>query len=359
LKETPLAAAHRSLGARMVEFGGWLMPVQYTGIIQEHHAVRQKAGLFDISHMGEVWVSGPRAEAWLNQLLCNDVRKLQPGQGQYSLMLFESGGVLDDLIIYRTEAEQFLLIINASMIDEDFLWMQKHATPGVTLVNESSHQAALALQGPESVAVLQQAFPESSPLPERNQIHHRTWQGISLWIARTGYTGEDGFELVFPASHAETVWNHLLQSGAVPVGLGARDTLRLEACLPLNGHELGPDITPLEAGLGVFVAWDKPIPFLGQAALAKQKADGLKRKSAPFLVTGTSAPPRAHYPIFAGTESVGEVTSGSASPTLGTGIGLALLTAEYAKPGTQLELEIRGKRVPIEIQRKPLYRRTT
>ncbi|GAB4239451.1 MAG: glycine cleavage system aminomethyltransferase GcvT [Candidatus Methylacidiphilales bacterium] len=337
------------------------MPVQYSSILNEHHAVRQRAGLFDISHMGEVWVSGPGALPYLNRLLTNDAARLSPGQGQYTLMLLESGGVLDDLLLYRTSPETFLLIINASMIQQDLAWMRSHLPADVTLRDASAETAALALQGPASPEILTAAFPALINQPKRNGIVSFDWNGNHLWIARTGYTGEDGFELVLPASAAADLWNHLLNvgqaHGLVPAGLGARDTLRLEACLPLNGHELGPDITPIEAGLNPFLAWNKPEPFLGQSTLQAQREKGPSRRSVAFVVEGPSAPPRAGYTVWRGEEQVGQVTSGSASPTLGGGIGLALVAPNCAAPDTHLHLDIRGRRIPIVIRKKPLYRK--
>lgn len=362
LLKTPLSRVHEEAGARMVEFGGWLMPVQYSGIIQEHRAVRKAAGLFDISHMGEVYVWGPKAESWLNKVLSNDVRKLEVGQGQYTLMLFESGGVLDDLILYRITGDGYLLVVNASMIAHDAAWLKKHLEPGVELLDASADTGGLALQGPKSISIAERAFPEAGPVPSRNHIRTFSWRGHETRMARTGYTGEDGIELFFPASASEEIWKHILatgrEDGCVPVGLGARDTLRLEACLPLNGHELGPNITPLEAGLQLFFTFSKPEDFIGQEGLERMQEEGVRRKLVAFSSTEGGAPPRAGYPIFVGAQQVGEVTSGGMSPTLGKGIGLALVARGLALPGTELEMEVRGKRVPITLQKKPLYRKS-
>jgi len=361
LRKTPLCHVHESAGARMVEFGGWLMPVQYSSILQEHHAVRNAAGLFDISHMGEVYVWGPYAETWLNKMLCNDVRKLGVGEGQYTLMLFESGGVLDDLLIYRVTKDGYLLVVNASMIALDVAWLKENLEPGVEMLDASDSTGGLALQGPKAVEIAARSFPECGPIPARNHISTFFWRGHELRIARTGYTGEDGVEVFFPAEASADVWHHILgngrELGCVPAGLGARDTLRLEACLPLNGHELGPGITPLEAGLQLFFTFNKPYDFIGQEGLERQKEEGVRRKLVAFTAAA-GAPPRAGYPIYVGAQQVGEVTSGGMSPTLGKGIGLALVARGLSLPGTELEMEVRGKRIPITLQKKPLYRKS-
>lgn len=361
LKRTPLAEAHVRAGGRMVEFGGWWMPVQYTSILDEHATVRNAAGLFDISHMGEFVVRGPQAAAWLNSLFTNDIDKLAPGQGQYSIMLNEQGGVIDDLILYRIANDEFFIIVNASMIDEDWKWVSsKLPASGVKIDNQSDQTAALALQGPKSVEVIS-AFLGTQTLPARNHITTANYKGIELRIARTGYTGEDGFELFFPAGSAEKIWDELLavgkNLGLKPAALGARDTLRLEACLPLNGNDLSPKRTPLEAGLGFFVSLTKVADFPGKAILQKQKSDGVKEKLAAFRLIEKGAPPRSHYALFGNGQKIGEVSSGSLSPTLGYGIGMGYVQADWAEPGKQIEIEVRGKRLPAEIVKKPFYKR--
>ena len=280
LKHSPLERAHQALGSRLVSFAGWLMPVQYSSIIAEHSAVRSKVGIFDISHMGQFLVSGPTAESWLNGLLTNNIAKLAPGQGQYTLMLNETGGVIDDLIAYRTGENDYFLVVNASMIEDDFFWMAAHQDEQVTLRNESDLWAGMAIQGPLAPEIFATVCPGDA-LPPRNGI--ATTSGAAV-VCRTGYTGEDGFELFCPAADGISLWEKFLAAGATPCGLGARDTLRLEMCYPLNGSDLSPDRTPLEAGLGYFVDFNKP-DFVGKAALVAQKADGVPSRLCALRVT--------------------------------------------------------------------------
>ncbi len=376
LKRTPLFAAHQRLGGKLIEFGGWEMPVQYSSIMDEHLAVRKAAGIFDISHMGEVSVSGPEAEGFLNHMLTNDLRKLAPGQGQYTLMCHERGGVIDDLYAYRTGEQDYLLIINASRIEPDVAWLQQQLAawgrPLLTLENVSDAFGAVAVQGPRVVEFINQVFPgasqggtavaQASDL-KKNQVGAWTFSGQQVWLARTGYTGEDGFEVVTPAAIIEEVWNKTLALGHAgclqPAGLGARDTLRTEVCYPLYGHELDDQTTPIEAGLGFFVALDKG-DFIGRSVLAEQKATGVAKKCIAFKMTDKSAPPRPHYPIWstgADAAKVGEVVSGTQSPSLGFGIGLGYVPPALAQPGTAIEIEIRGKRAPAVVVQKPIYKK--
>ena len=376
-KRTPLYSAHQKLGGKLIEFGGWDMPVQYTSITDEHLAVRQAAGLFDISHMGEVSLSGPSAEAFLNGLLTNDIRKLAAGQGQYALMCNERGGVIDDLYAYRLGETDYLLIINASRIADDVAWMQKQlaafaARAGVKLRDISDATCAVAVQGPRVAEFIDRCFPGRSAGGtvvgrvtglSKNQVGKFGFGGIESWVARTGYTGEDGFEVVAPAEVIEAVWSKLLQLGAPfglkPAGLGARDTLRTEVCYPLYGHELDENTTPIEAGLGFFVALEKG-EFIGRAVLAGQKANGVAKKLVAFRMTDKSAPPRPHYPIYstgAGAAKLGEVASGTQSPSLGIGIGMGYVPPAFAKPATHLEIEIRARRAPAAVVPKPFYRK--
>ena len=362
LRQTPLFAAHQKLGARLVGFGGWNMPVQYGGILEEHKAVREAAGVFDISHMGEFFVSGPGVLGFLNGLLTNDVAKLVDGEGQYTLMLNEAGGVIDDLILYRLRAESFFLVVNASKVDEDHVWLLQHLpASGVHFLDDSAKFSALALQGPRALEIARKFFGPAWPEPPRNRITHFSWNCQEILTARTGYTGEDGIEIFFRNEIAENLFAALLKVGEPlglkPAGLGARDTLRLEACLPLNGNDLSPDRSPLAAGLGFFVALDKETDFPGRARLRAEKADGAGEKLIAFRMPEKGPPPRPHYPIFSGTEKVGEVTSGAPSPTLGQGIGLGYVAASVSSPGTRLELEVRGARLLIEVVKKPFYKR--
>jgi aminomethyltransferase len=371
LKRTCLFSAHQKLGAKLIDFGGWEMPVQYTSITDEHLAVRKAAGIFDISHMGEVTVSGPHAAEFLNRTLTNDVNKLTPGQGQYTLMCNEHGGVIDDLYAYRLAPDAFFLIINASCIDGDVAWLKSQAAKfsGVhlNLTDASHHYAAIAVQGPKVRSFIDQAIPGPSDAImdvstvsalKKNQLAGFSFGKCNVLVACTGYTGEDGFEILGPEVAAQWLWDKLLSVGAPfgikPCGLGARDTLRTEVCYPLYGHELDPKTTPIEAGLGFFVALDKG-EFNGRAVLAAQKANGVKKKLVAFKMTEKSAPPRPHYPIWVNGSSAGIVTSGTQSPFLNVGIGLGYVPPEHAKAGTPIEIEIRGKRCPAAIVSKPIY----
>jgi aminomethyltransferase len=359
LKKTPLHAEHVRLGAKMVDFGGWSMPVQYRGIIEEHHAVRGNLGVFDISHMGQFFAEGAESAAWLNRLLTNNVDRLAVGECQYTLLLNETGGVIDDLIVYRIGDARYLLVVNAGKIDEDFAWMQRHLVPGITFVNRSDDFAGLAVQGPRSAQLFDTFFEGKYSRPARNGILAVEIDGETYYIARTGYTGEDGFEAFCPAALAVKSWGDILRKGAEfgikPCGLGARDTLRLEMCYPLNGSDLSGDTTPIEAGLSIFVDFKKP-DFIGREALTRQKEEGVKRRLVPFKMTGTSPPPRSHYAVFKGEQKIAETTSGSLSPTLKIGIGMAYIPTEFARINEQIDIEIRGKRFPAVIEKKPLHR---
>ena len=377
LRRTPLFAAHQRLGARLIEFGGWEMPVQYTGIRAEHLAVRQAAGLFDISHMGKFRVRGPGAAAFLQHALTSDVRRLAVGQGQYAMLCNERGGVVDDLYAYRVAEEEYVLIVNAARTAADWDWLQTqvdHApTPdGFQLHDASAELAAVAVQGPRTAAFIEAVIPGGSiggALAARltdlkkNQVAGFVFRGESLLAARTGYTGEDGFELLVPAALAGALWEALLEAGRrhglQPAGLGARDTLRTEMGYPLYGHELNEDTTPLEAGITFCVAWDKGA-FTGREGLLRQKAAGLTRRCVAFRMTGATPPPRPEYPLWStGPEPrpVGRVTSGTLSPSLEVGIGMGFVPPELAAPGTTLAVEIRGRRYPVEVVPKPIYRR--
>jgi aminomethyltransferase len=359
-KRTPLARIHEALGARMIDFGGWWMPVQYQGILEEHRAVRDHAGIFDISHMGELFITGPGAEAWLNRMLSNDVARLENGQGQYTLLLNDRGGVIDDLLCYKLGADHYLLVVNASKIEEVFLWLQSHADAGLTLENQSDLWAGLAIQGPASATLLQSLLGPDILLPARNRILTLGIPNGPVLLARTGYTGEDGFEWFCPAQTAPIWWDKLLEAGRpfglLPCGLGARDTLRLEAGFPLNGADLSPEHTPLEAGLSAFVKLDKG-EFSGKSALKNQHEAGIPRQLVALVMEGKTPPPRPHYPVFNDGLQIGETTSGSLCPTLGQGIAMAYLPSRLCSPGTRVEVEIRGRRHPAMVAKRPLYRR--
>jgi aminomethyltransferase len=349
----------------MIEFGDWLMPVQYTGIVDEHQAVRASAGLFDISHMGQFIVGGTGAAAWLNRLLTNNIERLSPGHGQYTFLLNENGGVIDDLIVYHLkkdeQGDEFLLIVNAAKVDEDFAWMSGRMDPeGVRLVNRSADYAGLALQGPKAPRLFDELFKTSRP--GRNEARQITRDGVAFVIACTGYTGEEGYEFFFPASQAAAQWDRILKAGAAigikPCGLGARDTLRLEMCYPLNGSDLSPARTPLEAGLSIFVDLNKPA-FVGREALVRQREAGIPDRLAPIRMTDKGPPPRSHYPVLKDGVQVAELSSGSLSPSLGCGIGMAYLPASLARIGEELEIEIRGRRFPAVVERKPFHKPIT
>lgn len=369
LKRTPLYATHQKLGGKLIEFGGWEMPVQYSSISDEHLAVRSAAGLFDISHMGEIFVGGAGAEAFLNAVLTNDARKLAVGLGQYTLMCNERGGVIDDLYAYRMNATDFLLIVNASRIAEDYAWLEKQNAGRAQLKNMSEDYGAVAIQGPRVAEFIDAAFPGKSAAAadvnkisdlKKNQIGIFIFDYVTIYVSRTGYTGEDGFEIVAPSQKIEAVWNRLLETGQPfglkPAGLGARDTLRTEVCYPLYGHELDENTTPIEAGVGFFVSLDKG-EFIGRTTLADQKANGPKKKLVAFKMTDKSAPPRTHYPIWVNGAQVGEVVSGTQSPSLNLGIGMGYVPAEFAAPDTKIEIEIRGKRFAAAVVKKPIYRK--
>ena len=348
------------------------MPLYYSSILEEHQAVRSAAGLFDISHMGEFTVRGKGAAGFLNSVLTNDTQKLQPGLGQYTLMCNRNGGVLDDLYLYQTGPADFLLVVNASRQEEDFAWLEARLTespnrPAIDLQNQSNALGALAVQGPNSAQFIDQCFPGAAQKASallKNEITALTLSGATVLVSRTGYTGEDGFEVVAPAEQIEVIWNTMLQAGAPfglkPAGLGARDTLRTEACYPLYGHELDEETTPLEAGLAYFVALGKG-EFIGRAVLAEQKAKGAARKLVAFKMAGRSAPPRPQYPIWSasgGTAPIGRVTSGTQSPSLGIGIGMGFVAPEFAPANTSIGIEIRGKQTPAIITPRPIYRST-
>jgi aminomethyltransferase len=359
LKKTPLNEVHRRLGARMVEFGGWDMPVQYKGVIEEHLAVRGAAGLFDVSHMGEIEVKGPGALAYIQELTINDASTLANGQIQYSALCYPHGGVVDDVTLYRFDQDHYLFCVNAANVDKDFAWMEEVFEegdfPGVTLRNRSDDFAQLALQGPAAPSILSRLTDTDLSKIAYYHFYEGLVAGVPTIISRTGYTGEDGFELYFAPQSAEQVWNALLDAGApdglVPVGLGARDTLRLEMKYALYGHELSPEITPLEAGLGWITKLDK-LGFIGRDALLRQKQEGVPRRLIGFRMTEAGVP-RAEYPVFAGEREVGRVTSGTMSPSLRIGIGLALIEPAQAAVGTPLHIGIRSRRVGAEVVKAP------
>ena len=362
-KKTPLYDEHVRLGARMVPFAGWLMPVQYLSIVEEHQAVRTSVGMFDISHMGQLIVDGVGACEWLNAMLTNNVGKLDVGTGQYTFLLNERGGIIDDLIVYRIGEQKFLLVVNAARADEDFTWLQGHLPAGnaALLTNRSADFGGVAIQGPQITEFFHALFGRDIDLPSRNSIAVFPFDGTTVSVARTGYTGEDGIEVFFRATDAAKFWDAALETGKPfgikPCGLGARDTLRLEMCYPLNGSDLSPERNPIEAGLGFFVDLTKP-NFIGRDVLVETKEKGPHEKLVPFRMKEKGPPPRPHYAVFENGERVGEVTSGTLSPSLNWGIGMAYVSTGRAKIGSQIDIEIRGQKFPATIEKKPLYKKS-
>jgi aminomethyltransferase len=355
LKRTPLYDCHREAGARLVEFAGWEMPVQYAGVIEEHQAVRTAAGLFDVSHMGEVRVRGAGAEALLQRLTPNDVSKLVPGRAHYSGLLTERGTYVDDLLVYRLAPEDFLVVVNASNAGRDFDWIASRSEGEAEVIDESDRYALLALQGPRALEILTPlASPDVSGLKYYG-FAQGTVDGAPALISRTGYTGEDGFELYLSPEDAPRVWRRLLAAGAAPAGLGARDTLRLEAAMALYGHELDETTTPFEAGLGWVVKLEKG-DFLGRDALRAQKVQGVPRKLAGFEVQGRGIARQGHGVVSDGGV-VGTVTSGTWSPTFEKALGMAYVPPKMAAPGAPLTLDVRGKPLPATVVELPFYRR--
>ena len=359
MKTTPLNQQHKELGARMVPFGGWEMPVQYAGVIEEHLAVRQAAGLFDVSHMGEIDVKGTGALAYIQELTINDASVLVDGQVQYSAFCYPEGGVVDDVTLYRFADDHFMFCVNAANIEKDFTWMQKVLAEGafenVQLTDRSPEFSQLALQGPKAEAILSRLT--DSALADLVYYHFIEGEvaGVPAIISRTGYTGEDGFELYFAADKAVTVWTKLLESGSgdglVPIGLGARDTLRLEKKYALYGHELSESITPLEAGLGWITKLAKP-SFIGLPVLKAMKEQGVPRRLVAIRMIDKGIP-REEYPVYANGVEVGVVTSGTMSPLLKVGIALALVDSSSAAVGTGVEIGIRQRRMAAEIVKPP------
>jgi aminomethyltransferase len=356
LKHTPLHDAHVRAGARMVPFAGWEMPVQYEGVRQEHVAVRTAAGVFDVSHMGEIATRGPRAAEFLQHLLSNDIRKIEPGGAQYALLCRDDGGVLDDLFTYRFEPadgeDRFLTVVNASNADSDFEWFRRQAEgfDGVEVADVSADYAMLAFQGPRAVELLGSVL--EGDVPARFRHNEGTVAGVPALICRTGYTGEDGVELLMEPGGATRVWDALLEAGAAPAGLGARDTLRLEVCYPLYGNDLSIDRTPIEAGLKWACALGTG--FVGAERLREQAERGTDEKLAPFVFTGPGIP-RPDCAVLHDGEPVGKVTSGTLSPCMDVGIGMAYVRADLAEPDTDLTVDVRGKQRPARVSKKPLY----
>ncbi|MEK4091412.1 MULTISPECIES: glycine cleavage system aminomethyltransferase GcvT [unclassified Viridibacillus] len=361
LKRTPLFEEYSKYGGKTIDFGGWELPVQFSSIKAEHEAVRTKAGLFDVSHMGEIFVEGSESLAYLQKLVTNDVSKIAINQTQYTAMCYENGGVVDDLLTYKLAEDRYLLIVNASNIEKDFEWMKTLVSGDVKLTNASDEYGQLALQGPLAEKVLQTLT--ETPLQDIRPFRleqNVTIAGYDTLISRTGYTGEDGFEIYAAPEAIIALWGKILTAGeadgVVPCGLGSRDTLRFESCLPLYGQELSKDISPLEAGINFVVKLNKEVDFVGKSTLQAQKENGVPRKSIGIEMIDKGIP-RHGYPVFKGDTQIGEVTTGTQSPLTKRNIGLALIDSEYAELGQELEIEIRNRRLKVVTTATPFYKR--
>ena len=357
LKATPLLGLHKELGAKLVPFVGWNMPIQFAGVLSEHTCVRERVGLFDVSHMGEIEVKGKDAKKFLQFLLSNNVEKMFDGSILYSLMCYETGGVVDDLLAYRFSENHYFLCVNASNSDKDYDWIARHASSfNVNIKNTSSETSQLALQGPDAKNVLQSLCDISLDDLSYYNFRKGMVNNVESLISRTGYTGEDGFELYLSPEKVSEVFRSLMEQGRSygiqPIGLGARDTLRIEMGYPLYGNEIDNNPTPLDAGLGWVIKFDKG-EFLGRGSLLKQKEQGSLRRKLVGLKLLTRGVPRAHYQVFKNGESVGEVTSGTFSPTLNTGVGLCYVSSEYSDIGNHLDVKIRDQLVATEVIQLP------
>ena len=363
-KKTPLNSRHRSSGAKMVPFGGLEMPLEYSSITEEHMAVRTRAGLFDVSHMGEIEIAGKDALAAVQAVSSNDASRLQVGQAQYSVLLTPQGTIVDDLLVSRLAATHFLLVVNADNIQKDYAWIAGHiaAAGDAVAVDASSRYALLALQGPRALEILQPLTDVDLAAMKYYRFAHGEVASVRATVSRTGYTGEDGFEIFVPPPSADRAWQAILQTGrsagVIPCGLGARDTLRLEAGMRLYGNDIDETTTPLEADLGWTIGWRKD-DFIGAAALREQKAAGVRRKIAGFEMIDPGIARHGHDVYIGGTDAapVGKVTSGTQTPYLKKAIGMAYLPVEHATPGAQFDVDIRGRRARARVVPMPFYKR--
>ena len=360
---TPLYGVHRSLGARMIEFGGWQMPVHYVGILAEHRAVRTQVGAFDLSHMGEIEIAGPRAGEVCQELFVTDITRIKIMQAQYSVMCFADGGMVDDVIIYRLAEERYFVCVNAANIETDSEWMMAHNRGRADVIDRSDEYALIALQGPQAQTVLSQLTPRALSDIRRYWAAQGEVAGVPALMARTGYTGEDGFELFVPAERAEHIWQACCEAGRtsnlVPIGLGARDTLRLEAGYLLYGNDIDAHTTPLEAGLQRLVHFEAG-PFIGHEALRKQQAGGIEKQLVGIKMEDAGIP-RQGYTIWSEQKSkreVGVVTSGTQSPMLGVGIALGYVSPSCAAGGTPLAIAIRNRHIPATVVKPPFYHKS-
>ncbi|WP_100010678.1 glycine cleavage system aminomethyltransferase GcvT [Lentibacillus sediminis] len=366
LKRTPLFPVYKEFGAKTVDFGGWELPVHFSGIKQEHETTRTKAGLFDVSHMGEIAVKGPKSLEFLQKMTTNDVAKLTPNRAQYTMMCYSDGGTVDDFIVYMLGEDDYLLVVNAANTEKDYEWMVKNndfPEAELTIENVSDQYVQLAVQGPEAEAILQSVTETNlSEIKFFRFVQDVYFSSINdpAIVSRTGYTGEDGFEIYFPAASGVALWHLILEAGKEkgiqPIGLGARDTLRFEANLALYGQELSPEITPIEAGLKFAVKVNKDASFFGKERLKEQAENGLQRKLAGIEMIDKGIP-RHGYEIFHGEEKVGFVTSGTQSPTLNKNVGLALIRTDLAEDGTELEVQVRKRRLKAVVVPTPFYKR--
>ncbi len=360
LKQTALNATHRALGAKMVDYCGWDMPVEYSGITREHLTVRTAAGLFDVSHMGEIEVRGPQALALVQHVTSNDASRLQDGQAQYSALMLPGGSCIDDCVVHRFAAEHYFICVNAANTDRDYAWMVQCNSFGADVLNVSAQYAQIALQGPRALEILAKVTDKNPVDLKYYWFRKAACTGVDGILARTGYTGEDGFEFYYPPAASEHVWNALLNAGQaeglIPAGLGARNTLRLEAGYALYGHELDDETTLLEANLGWITKLDKG-EFVGHDVLLRQQAEGTPKKLIGFEMMDR-APARDGYPVWINGKVVGKVTSGSPAPYLKKNIGMAFVPSEFADVGREIQIEIRGRQANAKIVKLPFYKRS-
>ncbi len=354
-QKTPLYETHQKLGAKIVDFHGWLMPIQYEGIVKEHHAVREKVGLFDICHMGEIWIEGEKAQAFLQRLLTNDVAKMNVGQCLYSPMCRPDGGIVDDTVSYKFSQNKFLLVVNASNIEKDFEWLKQNNLEKVILKNKSAQTGLLALQGPLAGKVYQKLFGKKLEAIEYYHFIETELKGVSLIVSRTGYTGEKGVEIFCQAENAVWLWEELMKAGAefgiTPIGLGARDTLRLEMKFALYGNDITDETNPLEAGLGWTVALNKA-DFIGKQALVQASEKKTGRRLVCFQLDEPGIA-RHGFKVWNETHPIGEVTSGTLSPVLNKSIGLAYVDLAHAKVGSSINVEVRSKKLKATVVKPP------
>lgn len=358
MKTTPFTDLHIVLGAKMHEFAGYNMPIEYTGIIDEHMTVVNAVGVFDVSHMGEFWVKGPKAEEFLQRVTSNDVSLLKQGKAQYTCFVNEEGGIVDDFIVYHYEPEKYLLVVNAANIEKDWAWCQKWNTMGAELENASDHMAQLAIQGPKAVATLQKLTDHDLSAIPFYAFETGTFAGVeNVIISNTGYTGAGGFELYFYPEHGKKIWDAIFEVGAEygikPVGLGARDTLRLEMGYCLYGNDLDDATTPLQSGLGWITKFAENKPFVGREVLEKEKAEGVSRKLCCFELVDKGIPRHGYEIVNAEDEVIGNVTSGTMSPVLKIGVGMGYLKPEYAKPGTGIYIKVRNRNLKANVVKPP------